>query len=187
MIAFLEMSDREEASGGCHRRIRLATRTNPHDLGTGNASDHSSRSTAATGDREAATAMHTVLVIEDDPDMREIEQTALQGNGYEVILAANGLEGLDALGQSPPCVILLDLMMPVMDGLTFLAERQKRRLGEGVPVVCVSAGGDEMAAHALRLGAEECISKPADFEELFSRIEHYCPHPHSARPNAVLT
>jgi DNA-binding response OmpR family regulator len=122
--------------------------------------------------------MHTVLVIEDDPDMREIEETALGGNGYEVVTAANGREGLDALSARRPCVIVLDLMMPVMDGLTFLAERRKRGLGEDVPVVCVSAGGDEMVAHALRLGAKECIAKPADFEQLFERVDHYCPHRH---------
>jgi DNA-binding response OmpR family regulator len=73
-----------------------------------------------------------------------------------------------------PCVILLDLMMPVMDGLTFLAERKRRHLAEEVPVVCVSAAGEEMTADALRLGAKECIPKPADFDELCQRVAHYC-------------
>jgi DNA-binding response OmpR family regulator len=116
----------------------------------------------------------TVLVIEDDPDMREIESTALSCGGHEVVLAHNGREGLRALERRRPCIILLDLMMPVMDGLTFLVERERRGVAPDVPVVCISAGGDEMVAHALRLGAKECIHKPADLDEICDRVSHYC-------------
>jgi two-component system response regulator MprA len=118
--------------------------------------------------------MSTVLVIEDDPDMREIERTALSCSGHNVMLATNGVEGLQALAARKPCVILLDLMMPVMDGLTFLLERERRNVGADVPVLCVSAGGDEIVQQALRLGAEECIHKPADIDELCQRVSHYC-------------
>ena len=119
--------------------------------------------------------MATVLVIEDDPDMREIEKTALSCGGHDVLLAHNGREGLRALEGQRPCIILLDLMMPVMDGLTFLVERKRRGVAADVPVVCVSAGGDEMVAHAMRLGARECIHKPADLDELCERVSRYCP------------
>ncbi|CAN5880223.1 response regulator [soil metagenome] len=122
--------------------------------------------------------MHTVLVIEDDPDMREIERTALGGDGYVLVMATNGWEGLEALAQVRPCLILLDLMMPGMDGLTFLAERHKRQLAEGVPILCLSAASDAMVEHALRLGALECIQKPVDFEQLFDRVGRYCLHEH---------
>ena len=118
--------------------------------------------------------MATVLVIEDDPDMREIERTALTCGGHDVLLAANGSEGLRALEARRPCVILLDLMMPVMDGLTFLAERERRKVQGDVPVVCVSAAGPDVVAQALRLGARECIEKPADFDHLCERVSHYC-------------
>ena len=118
--------------------------------------------------------MSTVLVIEDDPDMREIERATLGFAGHDVLLAANGCEGLQALERRRPCVILLDLMMPVMDGLTFLAERNKRGLAQGVPVLCITAGGDDMTAHALHLGARECMHKPADIDELCDRVAHYC-------------
>ena len=116
----------------------------------------------------------TVLVIEDDPDMRELERTALTCSGHEVMLASNGREGLRELEQRKPCVILLDLMMPVMDGLTFLVERKRRGVGADVPVVCVSAGGSEIVSRAMRLGAQGCIHKPADFEELCDRVAQYC-------------
>ena len=118
--------------------------------------------------------MATVLVIEDDPDMRELERTALTCSGHEVMLASNGSEGLRELEHRKPCVILLDLMMPVMDGLTFLVERQRRGVATDVPVVCVSAGGNDIVSRAMLLGAQDCIHKPADFDELCNRVEHYC-------------
>jgi DNA-binding response OmpR family regulator len=118
--------------------------------------------------------MKTVLVIEDDADMREIERAVLDREGFRVVLASNGEEGLHVLETQRPCVIVLDLMMPVMDGLTFLAERRKLGLARGVPVVCVTAGGEEMQNHALTLGARECLHKPTDFDELCERIRHYC-------------
>ena len=121
--------------------------------------------------------MQTVLVIEDDEDMREIERATLDSAGYHVMLASNGQEGLQVLQGQRPCVIVLDLMMPVMDGLTFLAERRKRRLAEGVPVLCVTAAGHEMQKHALTLGARECLHKPTNLDELCERIRHYCQRP----------
>src|SRR5918993_4644608 len=108
--------------------------------------------------------MATVLVIEDDPDMREIERTALSCGGHDVVLAQNGSEGLRALEARRPCMILLDLMMPVMDGLTFLVERKRRGVAADVPVVCVSAGGGGRGARALRVGAEEWDHKPPRFD-----------------------
>ena len=118
--------------------------------------------------------MKTVLVIDDDAEMREIERAALSCAGYRVLVATNGLEGLQLLETQRPCVILLDLMMPVMDGLTFLAERTKRGIARDVPVVCFTAGGGEMQKHAVTLGARECLRKPADFDELCDRIGYYC-------------
>ena len=87
--------------------------------------------------------MPRVLVIEDDADTRELERLALTCGGHDVVLAANGNEGLRALERMRPCVIILDLMMPVMDGLTFLVERRRRGICADVPVVCVSAAGGE--------------------------------------------
>ena len=118
--------------------------------------------------------MATVLVIEDDPDMREIERTALSCGGHRVLTAHNGSDGLRQLEGRRPCLILLDLMMPVMDGLTFLVERRRRGLAADVPVICVTAGGDEMMRHALRLGARECLEKPADLDTLCERVSRYC-------------
>ena len=118
--------------------------------------------------------MSKVLVIEDDPDVRELERLALTCGGHDVVMAANGREGLRSLEQERPCIILLDLMMPVMDGLTFLVERQRRGIATDVPVVCVSAGGTEMLSHALRLGANECLHKPMGVDELCAKVSQWC-------------
>jgi CheY-like chemotaxis protein len=123
---------------------------------------------------ETIATVPKVLVIEDDPDTRELERYALTCGGHDVVLAPNGNEGLRVLEQLRPCVILLDLMMPVMDGLTFLVERRRRRICADVPVVCVSAAGPEMATHAIRLGARECIAKPTDFDNLCTKVAQYC-------------
>ena len=119
--------------------------------------------------------MPTVLIVEDDPDMRTLERLALECGGYKVATARNGAEGLQRLrSDDPPCLILLDLMMPVMDGLTFLAERRKGSPSEEVPVVCVTAAGPELMARARALGAVACLEKPTDFDGLCGVVRQYC-------------
>ena len=118
--------------------------------------------------------MPTVLVIEDDPDMRAIERTVLECGGYTVKMAGNGVEALRCLQGTTPCVILLDLMMPVMDGLSFLRERSRLHAAPATPVICVSAAGPDLVGEALRLGAVECLHKPTDFEQLCEMVAHYC-------------
>src|SRR5688500_17568598 len=118
--------------------------------------------------------MPTVLVVEDDPDMRELERQTLSYAGYDVLLAANGHEALQTLETHRPSVIVLDVMMPGMDGLTFLVERMRRRIAVDVPVVCVSAAGAAVAGEALRLGAAEFVGKPVSLEDLCERVAGYC-------------
>jgi CheY-like chemotaxis protein len=118
--------------------------------------------------------MPTVLVIDDDRDMRELQRAALDRSGYNVVVAANGREGLMRLEQDAPCVVLLDLTMPVMDGLTFLDERRRRHLAPDVPILCVSAGGDELLAAAQGKGATACIPKPVDLDDLCEAVARHC-------------
>jgi DNA-binding response OmpR family regulator len=116
-----------------------------------------------------------VLIVEDDPDMRALERMALESGGFDVTTANNGAEALR--GDERPCVILLDLMMPVMDGLAFLTERRTRTNLTGVPVICLSAGGPELMAEARQRGAAECVSKPTDFDQLCALVARYCGTP----------
>ncbi|CAN5842249.1 response regulator [soil metagenome] len=118
--------------------------------------------------------MPVVLIVEDDADVREFETAALLSGGHEVVVATNGREALEVLEHLQPCIIILDLMMPVMDGLTFLVERRRRDLAPGVPVVCVSAAGEPFLRRARQLGAQECIHKPADMDDLCDCVSQYC-------------
>ena len=83
-----------------------------------------------------------VLVVDDDLDIREALADTLHDRGFDVVTAANGLEALQLLQTMavPPSVILLDLMMPVLDGYGFLAERQKHPELAAIPVAVITAG-----------------------------------------------
>jgi len=83
-----------------------------------------------------------VLIVDDDDDIREALTDTLEDNGFRVLTAVNGLEALRLLRTGPvaPAVILLDLMMPVMDGYGFLAEQQQDPQLAAIPVAVITAG-----------------------------------------------
>src|SRR5262249_61912834 len=80
-----------------------------------------------------------VLVVEDDADLRARLRGLLEGEGWEVDEAGDGRAALDCLAQRPPGLILLDLLMPRMDGFEFLAELRRREEGRSIPVVALTA------------------------------------------------
>ena len=112
-----------------------------------------------------------VLVVEDDEDVRDIIGTLLQECGYSVIVARNGEEALERLrsGPSRPCVILLDLWMPVMDGWQFREEQQKDASLAAIPVVALSGDGETRA-----FDATAHLTKPIQFTPLVSTVERFC-------------
>src|SRR5215467_11486900 len=88
-----------------------------------------------------------VMVVEDDEDIRISLKELLEDDGYQVLLAANGREALDCLERGKrPCLIFLDLMMPVMDGWQFRREQQKRDSLKKIPVAVITAAGEAAAA-----------------------------------------
>ena len=127
---------------------------------------------------QAAMPRKGVLVVEDDPDIRDAMSMALESDGYPVIMAANGREALDRLSREsmPPGLILLDLMMPVMDGWQFLEEVRERDELSAIPIVVVSAYG-EKDRHISSAALERRVAfvrKPVDLRLLLRLIEHYC-------------
>jgi CheY-like chemotaxis protein len=113
-----------------------------------------------------------VLVVDDDPDIRESLREVLEDEGYEVACVGNGREALDHLkaSQPRPCVILLDLMMPVMDGWQFRREQKQDADIAEIPLVVITATGKR----PVLIDAAELVMKPLDLSQLFAAVERYC-------------
>ena len=113
----------------------------------------------------------TVFIVEDDADTREMLGHFLQLEGYEIETAANGQQALEQLAAgSRARVILLDLMMPVMDGWQFRREQARRRDIAAIPVIVVSAAGRDRIAE---ISADAYLSKPVDLDELLTCVNAY--------------
>jgi len=109
----------------------------------------------------------SVLIIEDEQHIRSIVEYNLRLDGFEVYLAADGPAGLELARQKKPTVILLDWMMPEMDGLKVLSELQSNELTKDIPVFMLTAkamGCD--VGRALYEGADDYITKPFEPDEL---------------------
>src|ERR1700694_5231938 len=102
-----------------------------------------------------------VLVVDDDPAIRGLVADALRGEGYTVDLAAHGREALDAMRANRPMTIVLDLMMPVMDGFSFMDAVHKEHLCTDVPIVVISAVQDALK-RLEDIPVNACIAKPFD-------------------------
>jgi CheY-like chemotaxis protein len=119
--------------------------------------------------------MSHILIVEDDALTREALALLLRGAGYATVEAADGGEAVAYLRSAPPpCLILLDLMMPVMDGWQFLQARHSDPALAAPPVVVVTAAGGISPTAARALGANEVFQKPVDPEQLLDAIRRYC-------------
>ena len=132
----------------------------------------------------ADTGQKTVLVIEDDPWTRTITTALLAGEGFAVVEAKNGEEGLRYAGQHAPDVVLLDLALPTKSGLEVLRELKGSRATRDIPVIVVSAYGtlmNEQDAHQT----SGVIQKPFDYDDLVSQVEQ-ATHASASKPLALL-
>lgn len=114
-----------------------------------------------------------VLIIDDDPAIRKSLGRLLRIEGYDTAEAADGREGLDAARDARPCVILLDLMMPRMNGWEFAREQKQDADVARIPVVVISAHGTERQL-AATVPADAYFEKPLDFDRLLQTIEKFC-------------
>jgi CheY-like chemotaxis protein len=112
----------------------------------------------------------TVLLVEDHPDVRDMMSLALQFAGHRVITAANGRDALELLHSERPCIILLDLMMPVMDGWQFCAALEQDPELRRVPLVVISA----LADVSSRMPAAAHLSKPVDIDRMLEVVDAMC-------------
>lgn len=114
--------------------------------------------------------MERVLLVEDDADVRSTLAGFLQQEGYQVITAENGREGLAKLENAKPGLVLLDLMMPVMNGWEFLDEKNHLSQFSRVPVLVISA----VPGNPHIPGALGFLKKPVDLDRLMDFVELYC-------------
>lgn len=114
---------------------------------------------------------HHILLVDDDPDIRDALSALLEEEGYRVVTATNGEEALERMSDSqPPCIVILDLMMPVMNGWEFL---RRVRSGGGrmasTPVCVVSAYADRAPAEA-----DAVLQKPLEVDALLAIVTDRC-------------
>jgi len=111
----------------------------------------------------------SILVVEDHLDSRDALRALLEAFGYAVLVAANGQEAVEAAQLARPDVILMDMMMPVMDGFEAIRELRRRRPTSCTPIIALTAmeGAQELALHA---GADEFVRKPIDIRTLLAKM-----------------
>ena len=110
-----------------------------------------------------------ILIIEDEEAIQGVVKAFLEDEGYNVVLASDGLEGMEKFREYHPDLILLDLMLPGLSGEEFIA---KVRQGKTMPIIVASAkAGLEDRVNVLRLGADDFIPKPFDNAEVLARVQ----------------
>jgi CheY-like chemotaxis protein len=123
----------------------------------------------------ATDCQRRVLVVDDDASIREALADLLGDEGYRVTTATNGAEALTLLrspGELRPCVILLDLMMPIMSGQEFYAEQQRDPALAAIPIVVISA--DRNAALKATAFGGEYLSKPVRLDSVLGVLGRHC-------------
>jgi two-component system chemotaxis response regulator CheY len=121
----------------------------------------------------SAAKSHTVLIVEDEEDLREMMREALELKGYSVVTAQEGQDALDKIGSIEQlCLVLLDLLMPGMNGWEFFEKLRQRPGLDRVPVIVHSS-----ASNRAPVGVTRVLQKPILFERLISVVGEYCDEP----------
>lgn len=118
----------------------------------------------------------SILAVDDDPSILDLMTDILSGEGYRVLPAQNGAEALRVLEGDRPCVVLLDMRMPTLDGWGFASAMRDR--GLKYPVVVVTAA-ENARAWAQEIGADAYLAKPFHLKDLLRVVERFCPPPMS--------
>jgi DNA-binding NarL/FixJ family response regulator len=118
-----------------------------------------------------------LLVVDDDPNLVLLAKDYLEFRGYEVVAASNGLEALEVMRRLTPDLIICDVMMPEMDGYTFVQTLRSDRATDWIPVIFLSARGQTAdRVRGLNTGADAYLVKPFEPEELVAQVEATLKH-----------
>lgn len=130
----------------------------------------------------------TILIVEDEQDIRELLAYNLEKEGYATVQAADGKEGLDLARSRKPDLILLDLMLPKMDGLAVCRELERDAGTVRIPIIMLTARGEDVdRILGFELGADDYVVKPFNIRELLLRIRAILRRQVMVESNPVLT
>ena len=114
---------------------------------------------------------HTILVVDDEQDLLDLIEYNLKKEGYKVLKAENGLEALEVAKEHNPDLVLLDIMMPKMDGLEVCDKMRSDPDLQHIPIIFLTARSDEKTeVEGLDTGADDYVTKPISTTKLISRI-----------------
>jgi len=121
-----------------------------------------------------------ILIVEDEPPIQDVLQFALKGAGYEVLLAHDGQEALDHIQTVIPDLILLDLMMPGMNGFRFINELDRRGMRSAIPIIVISALANVEELKQMHICAY--LPKPFSMKTLLEEVKQcvHCPLPQAS-------
>lgn len=111
-----------------------------------------------------------ILVADDEPEIRNLLNDFLQGEGYEVVLAADGNQALQLAGTENPQAIILDIKMPGLNGIEVCKRLKEKEQTKFIPVIIITGFGDNKL-HALDVGVDDFVNKPFDMVELSIRVK----------------
>ena len=113
----------------------------------------------------------SVLIVDDDPVVRRMLQLSFESEGFDVLTAGDGFEGLEAMRSGKPDVVVLDIMMPKLDGMRVMNEVNGDDNLRGTPVILLSAKATSLDVDlGLKAGAADYITKPVDPIDLVDRV-----------------
>lgn len=115
----------------------------------------------------------TILVAEDFDDTRLLIKVILESYEYGVIEALDGVNAVEMFKRHSPDLVLMDMAMPGMDGLSATRTIRSLENGAGVPIIAITAHGAHFYEKAIAAGCSELIEKPVDFDSLLSAISRY--------------
>ena len=118
--------------------------------------------------------MARILVVDDLVDNLLLLQAILESEGYEVELASSGTSALAIIEASLPDLVLLDIMMPEMNGLEVTQRLRQNNQTQALPILLVTAYEESSVEQGLKIGANDFIRKPIDIDELLVRIKAFC-------------
>ena len=114
-----------------------------------------------------------ILIVDDEPDLMRIVCFRLEKSGFTVLSAVDGREALEITTKEHPDLVLLDLKLPILDGLGVCAQLKKDDKLKGIPVIIFTASANDIAVKVNSCGAEDYIIKPFSAEELIEKIKKW--------------